>query len=70
MKFSDRVTNFIFLEGNTIKKNYFLKYYLFNNTILKVSLKLDDSLQGGNYFPVSEAYRKLENMCEVFSGTI
>lgn len=53
MKFSDRVTNFIFLEGNLIKRNYFLKYFLFNNTILRINIKLDDSLQGGNYFPVS-----------------
>lgn len=43
MKFFDRVINFIFLRNSSIEDNYFLRYYLFNNSILKISVDLEDN---------------------------
>lgn len=40
MQFFDRVINFIFLKNSSIGDNYFLRYYLFNNSILKISIDL------------------------------
>jgi hypothetical protein len=52
MKFGDRVTNFTFLDNAYIKNNHFVRYFLFNNSILRISVNLDSNLQGGNFFPV------------------
>lgn len=69
MKFPERVTNFVFLENDIIKRNHFLRYFLFNNSILRISLKVNDELKSG-YFPASETYRKLESLCSTFEGTV
>ena len=70
LRFYDRVTNFIFLDNQHIRNNYFLRYYLFNNSILRVNLVLDNSPSGSAYQPISEAYDKLESLCKRFDGTI
>lgn len=61
VKFPDRVTNFVFLENSEIKNNYFLRYFLFNNSILRVAVDLSDkTLVGLNgYSPANEAFQKL-----------
>lgn len=37
MKNWDRVENFVLLDNVYIKDNYLLRYFLFNNTILKIN---------------------------------
>jgi hypothetical protein len=60
LKFHDRVTNFIFIENELIEKNYFLKYFLLNNSILTIAINLKRSHPAtGGYSSETEAYAKM-----------
>ena len=61
-----RVENYILLQNDHIKQNYFIRYFLFNNTIFKINL-LDDSAEG---YSVKAADEQLSKLCEKFKGTI
>lgn len=61
MKFTDRVTNFAFLNNKEIKNNYFLRYFLFNNSNLRISMDLSDKTlpNSSGYISSAEAFTKL-----------
>ena len=45
MRSWDRVENFLLLHNAHIEENYFIRYFVFNNTIMKINL-LGDSAEG------------------------
>lgn len=61
-----RTENFILLNNRYIQENYFLRYYLFNNTVVRITL-LDDLVEG---YSVQEADTELARLYEKFRGTI